>query len=158
MAWHPGGGDKLNQEIFDALAAFINQMDKQTEQITDEFAVPLSCLKALHLADTVISMKELGRRMGCDPSFVTTLADALEERHLATRQPNITDRRAKNLVLTTDGIAMKSRLERMMLGRALWFRLEITEQESFLELVRKMTRSGPPSPAPPTQRRGCGRW
>ena len=52
-------------------------------------------------------MKELGLRMGCDPSFVTTVADALEKRGLARREPSQRDRRSKNLVLTDEGVALR---------------------------------------------------
>ena len=139
MAWYPDLGNMLNQDIFDALATFITQAQQRAEQIADEFAMPLFCLKAVHLADATISMKELGTRMGYDPSYVTMIANTLEERGLAKREPNAADRRAKHLVLTADGLEMKGRLEQAMLGQAPWSRLEPTEQRSLLALVRKMS-------------------
>ena len=57
-----------------------------------------------------MTMKELGLRMGCDPSFVTTVADALEKHGLARREPSQRDRRSKNLVLTHEGAALRLRL------------------------------------------------
>jgi hypothetical protein len=92
MAWCPDRGNKLNQDIFDALAACTSQARERADQIADEFAMPLSCLKALHLTDAVVSMKELGKRIGCDPSFVTVIADTLQERGLAKREPHAVPR------------------------------------------------------------------
>ena len=57
-----------------------------------------------------MTMKELGQRMGCDPSFVTTIADALEKHGLARREPSLRDRRSKNLVLTDEGATLRQRL------------------------------------------------
>ena len=55
-------------------------------------------------------MKELAQQMGCDASFVTTIADTLERHGFARREPSQRDRRVKNLVLTPEGIAAKERL------------------------------------------------
>ncbi len=54
-----------------------------------------------------MAMKELGKRMHCDPSFVTLVADMLEKRGLALREPHPADRRVKNIVLTDEGLALK---------------------------------------------------
>jgi DNA-binding MarR family transcriptional regulator len=43
---------------------------------------------ALFKLETPMTMKELGLRMGCDPSFVTSIADALEKHGLARREPS----------------------------------------------------------------------
>ena len=73
----PNGGE-LNQDIFDALAGLCPQLLKRAGAIADQHALPLSCVKAVHLLGTPLSMKELARRMHCDPSFVTVTADTLE--------------------------------------------------------------------------------
>lgn len=132
-------GSKLDQEIFDALAALITQMLTQAEKVADSFAVPAFCAKALHLLDASMAMKELGRRMGCDPSFVTAIADTLEKRGLAMREPGAGDRRIKNLVLTAEGLEVKRRLEAELLALMPWTRvLDLAERECFLGLIRKM--------------------
>ena len=65
-------------------------------------------------------MKELGLRMHCDPSFVTSIADMLEKRGLAVREPDPADRRVKRLVLTSAGLDMKHQMEQAMLARLPW--------------------------------------
>ncbi|HEX7099678.1 MAG TPA: MarR family transcriptional regulator [Acidimicrobiia bacterium] len=58
---------------------------------------------ALLLLDESMPMNELARRIGCDPSYVTVIADRLEELGLANRHPWPQDRRVKQLVLTEKG-------------------------------------------------------
>ena len=48
---------------------------------------------ALHALDEPMSMSALADRLGIDASYVTTIADQLEERGLIERQPHPTDRR-----------------------------------------------------------------
>ena len=64
-------------------------------------------------------MKELGQRMHCDPSFVTSIADMMEKRGLAVRESDPADRRVKRLVLTA-GLDMRRQVEQAMLERSPW--------------------------------------
>jgi DNA-binding MarR family transcriptional regulator len=50
-----------------------------------------------------ISMGEMARGIGCDPSYITALVDDLADRGLATRAPDPVDRRVKIIVLTAQG-------------------------------------------------------
>jgi len=150
VAWFPNGNE-LDQDIFDALTEFFTELVRRGETLAEEFGVPAFCVKAIHRLDTSVTMKELGRRMHCDPSFVTIIADALEERGLARREANAADRRTKNLVLTPEGFELKARLERAMLDQMPWSRaLDASERASFLSMMRKMNvvlagRSTPPA-------------
>src|SRR6476659_2900104 len=85
---------------------------------------------------------ELGQRMACDPSFVTSIADALEKHGLARREPSLRDRRSKNIVLTPEGEAVRERLYREILSQAPWCTaLDTGERRCLLGLMRKMLRS-----------------
>ncbi len=53
-----------------------------------------------------ISMGDMARGLGCDPSYITALVDDLDARGLATREPNPVDRRVKIIVLTEAGRAL----------------------------------------------------
>jgi DNA-binding MarR family transcriptional regulator len=68
--------------------------------------------KALHELDLEqpISMRELARRLGADPSNVTGLIDRLEARGLVERRPDPNDRRIKGLALTSTGAKLRQRL------------------------------------------------
>jgi MarR family transcriptional regulator, organic hydroperoxide resistance regulator len=150
MAWCPDG-DQLDQEIFDAMAEFLGQLLQRGENLAEQFGVPLFCLKALHRLGTSVTMKELGKQMRCDPSFVTMIADTLEERGLARREPNPTDRRLKNLVLTSDGLELKRRLEGALVAQMPWSHaLDVKERAHLLELIRKMTNAAAATSTPPS--------
>lgn len=148
--WCPGG-DKLDQDIFDAMTEFIAQMIQRGEQLSQRYDVPVSCIKALRRLDTPVAMKDLGHRLHCDPSFITMIADALEQRGLAKRESNPADRRIKNLALTDRGVELKARMEQEVLGQMPWTQaLDRSEREQFLVLVRKMCRTEAATSAAPT--------
>jgi DNA-binding MarR family transcriptional regulator len=152
VTWCPEG-DKLDQDIFDALSEFVVQLLRHGENLAGQFGVPVFCIKALHRLDAPVTMKELGRRMHCDPSFVTMIADTLEQRGLARREPNAADRRIKNLVLTEDGLALKARIERALLDQMPWASaLDLPERKAMLAMFRKMNAAiaQPPVPSAPS--------
>jgi DNA-binding MarR family transcriptional regulator len=156
MAWCPNGS-KLDQDIADALSEFFTHMLERAEAVASEFGVPVFAVKALHQLHEPVTMKELGRRLHVDPSFVTMIADMLEKHGLARREPNSADRRLKNLVLTPEGFELKSRLEQAMLGRMPWCEcLDPDEKSSFLSMTRKMNvvLAGGPAPRPRGEQAG----
>ena len=53
--------------------------------------------------DDGVSMGEMAKGLGCDPSYVTALVDDLDERGLARREPAPYDRRVKIVALTDEG-------------------------------------------------------
>jgi DNA-binding MarR family transcriptional regulator len=57
-----------------------------------------------------MTMRDLAERMSCEPSNATFVVDKLEKQGLLERRPHPTDRRAKHLVLTTEGAALRERL------------------------------------------------
>ena len=67
-----------------------------------------------HLEDPC-HMGALGDRMGIDKSYVTAIADSLEKSGLVERQADPNDGRARNLVLTEEGRAVRVRFEQEML-------------------------------------------
>lgn len=69
-------------------------------------------MKALFVLspDESVRMGDLAEHLSCDASYVTSLADALEERGLAERHPHPTDRRVKTLVLSPAGVVAKQQL------------------------------------------------
>ncbi|MFE4636096.1 MarR family winged helix-turn-helix transcriptional regulator [Streptomyces sp. NPDC056773] len=57
-----------------------------------------------------MTMRELAERMSCEPSNATFVVDKLEKQLLIERHPHPTDRRARQLVLTPEGTALRARL------------------------------------------------
>jgi DNA-binding MarR family transcriptional regulator len=68
------------------------------------------------LPDDPPSLGDLARHMHCDASYVTALADRLEERGFAERRVSASDRRVKELVATPAGLAARDRLRRAYLA------------------------------------------
>jgi DNA-binding MarR family transcriptional regulator len=141
----------LNRDILDAFGALVKQLTVLGQSIAESFGVPPSDLLALVKLDGVLTMKELAQRMGCDASFITAVADTLEQHGLARREPGQRDRRVKNLVLTPDGIAAKERLMAELAARMPWCNaLDDAERQCFLGLLKKMLSS--PCPGADTGR------
>jgi DNA-binding MarR family transcriptional regulator len=147
--------DKLDSEIMDAMGELITGMISKGEQIAQRFGVPAFCLKAMHALESSMAMRDLGKLMHCDPSFVTAIADLLEKRGLARREPNTADRRIKNLVLTTQGATLRAKMEREFVARMPWRVLDQDERVCLLALIRKMTQAAPETASNGTPKAGA---
>lgn len=73
----------------------------------EEFGMTHTDYWALRSVDGPMPMKDLAHCLDIDPSYVTLVADRLEELGLIERQQHPTDRRVKNLVLTAKGKRFK---------------------------------------------------
>jgi MarR family transcriptional regulator, organic hydroperoxide resistance regulator len=134
--------DGLNQQITDTLGELFRHAHDLGQVIAAEFGLTVSDTKALVMLETPMTMKDLGLRMGCDPSFVTSVADALEKHGLARREPSLRDRRSKNIVLTSEGVTLRDRLCSELSARAPWCTtLDTSERRCLLGLMRKMLGS-----------------
>ena len=134
--------DDLNQQITDTMGELFKHAHDMGQVIAAEFGLTMSDTKALIMLETPMTMKDLGLRMGCDPSFVTSVADALEKHGLARREPSLRDRRSKNIVLTPEGVTLRDRLWTELSSRAPWCTtLDVSERRCLLWLMRKMVRS-----------------
>ena len=134
--------EQLNQQISDTMPELFKHFHELGQRIATEFGMNGSDAIALLKLDAPMTMKELGQRMACDPSFITTVADSLEKHGLARREPSLQDRRSKNIVLTPEGEAVRERLFREITTRAPWCTaLDTGERRCLLGLMRKMLRS-----------------
>ena len=126
-------------EILDLLGELIAQAKTHLQTVLRPYELAPPFAMALRLIESSISMKELGIKVRCDPSFVTAIADALEERGLARREIDPVDRRIKNLVLTEKGEALRAELERDFFSDLPGIRrLDEHDREVFLGLLRRM--------------------
>lgn len=135
---HPGDAD---MQIMDSAAELFGFLTAEGERIAQRLGVPVFFLKALHMLDHPMAMKDLGRRMHCDPSFVTGIADMLEKRGLAAREPDPADRRVKRLVLTPAGTQLKEQVESEVAARLPWRQaLPPAERDCLLGHITAMLR------------------
>lgn len=115
------------------------QVRDHFESHVAKFGLPGPCAKALRVIDGAVSMKELGSRIHCDASFVTAIADMLEERGLARREVDADDRRIKKLVLTEKGLELRARVvEELFSDVPLIRTLEAGERDTLLALLQRM--------------------
>ena len=61
-----------------------------------------------------VSMGEMARGIGVDPSYITALVDDLDTRGLARREPAPYDRRVKIIVLTEAGRAVAADIDQVL--------------------------------------------
>ena len=139
MTTQPVDEQSQTWEVADCFFELMGRIIRSGEALAQELGVPMPFVKALHMLGSPLAMKELGRRMHCDASFVTLVADMLEKRGLARREPHPADRRVKNLVLTEDGVALKQKIETELTARMPWNQaLTSDERSQLLALIRKM--------------------
>jgi MarR family transcriptional regulator, organic hydroperoxide resistance regulator len=131
--------DELNQQITDTLTDLIRQAHDLGQGVAATFGLAGSDAIALVKLEAPMTMKELGQKMGCDPSFITSVADALEQHGLARREPSQRDRRSKNIVLTPEGVKVRGLICAELAARAPWCTmLDTSERRCLLTLMRKM--------------------
>jgi len=146
MADAPGTGN-VNRDIVNALGDLVKRAGTIAQSIAALFGIAPSDLLALFKLDEVMTMKELAQRMACDASFITGVADTLERRGLVRREPSPRDRRAKNLVLTPEGVAAKERMLKELAVKMPWcYALNDKECHVFLGLLQKMLAAEPQRP------------
>ena len=91
-----------------------------------------------------LRMGDLAEHWGCDASYVTSLADGLQERGLAERQVHPTDRRVKTIVLTPEGRIRRERaLELLSRPPSAFAVLSGTEQRQLRDLLQKLAAADP---------------
>lgn len=118
------------------LSAMMIDIAEQSKADFAEIAASLGLhvilARAIALLDTPAPMRDLAESLACDRSYITGIADQLEERGLVERIPG-TDRRVKLLQLTDEGAAVRDRLAESVADRALVMRRLTNEQRANLK-------------------------
>ena len=109
----PGPDARRDRARLEESGALSRALITTAELVKASFAAAVEPLGIpVHLARAVVMLEEpcvmsaLAERLACDRSYVTTLADQLEDRGLAERVPG-RDRRVKHLALTAKGDALR---------------------------------------------------
>jgi DNA-binding MarR family transcriptional regulator len=88
-----------------------------------------------------MTLRELSDRMSCEPSNATFIADKLEQRGLIERHAHPQDRRAKQLVLTHEGQALREQLLNLLTSDSPLANLSPQEQETLRDLLLRARTS-----------------
>jgi DNA-binding MarR family transcriptional regulator len=132
---------ELNTRVADAFIDMLRCLGSLGSQIGAEYGLHGSDAMALHKLDHPVTMKEFAQALGCDASFVTLIADSLERRGLARREPSLQDRRRKNLVLTEKGNELRDQIVRETAQRMPWASLDKSERECLLSMLVRMVET-----------------
>jgi DNA-binding MarR family transcriptional regulator len=108
----------LAEEAFDRLRRIASEGEHVERMAALGLRMKLSpgvikTLMRLAKADGV-SMGEMARAVGVDPSYITALVDDLDERGLARREAAPDDRRVKVIVLTDAGRAVADEIDAVL--------------------------------------------
>src|SRR5437763_17209966 len=83
--------EQLNQLSSDKFPELFKLFHELGQRIAVQFGFNGSDAIALITLDAPLTMKELGQRMGCDASVITTSAASQEKHGLARRHPPLRD-------------------------------------------------------------------
>ncbi|MGW0195048.1 MarR family winged helix-turn-helix transcriptional regulator [Nonomuraea sp. NPDC003201] len=126
------------------LCGLVGALAKQIEGHIRERAVALdlTAAQAVALRELTgpMTMRDLADRMSCEPSNATFVVDRLEEQGIVERRPHPGDRRAKQLVLTSEGVALRERLIDLLTEGSPLARLTSEEQAALNDLLTRVVR------------------
>ncbi|MEV0229921.1 MarR family transcriptional regulator [Nonomuraea sp. NPDC050786] len=121
------------------LCGLVNALARQIEGHVRERAgaLNLTTAQAVALRELTgpLTMRDLADRMGCEPSNATFVVDRLEEQGIVERRPHPNDRRAKQLVLTAEGVALRERLLALLTEDSPLAKITLQEQAALNDLL-----------------------
>jgi DNA-binding MarR family transcriptional regulator len=114
-------------------------------EIAHKFGVTPPLLGALRFLEQPQTMGRMAELLHCDPSNITGIVDALEDRNLAERKPSEADRRVKVVELTVPGEKLRARSIEEMYKPPAWIEgLSAADQRKLRDILR---RAGDEPPA-----------
>ncbi|QCX79544.1 putative HTH-type transcriptional regulator YusO [Streptomyces sp. YIM 121038] len=123
------------------VCGLVNALARRIETHVREHATALGLTApqavALRELTGPLTLRELAQRMSCEPSNATFVSDRLEEQGLVERRPHPSDRRAKQLVLTPRGTALRERLMASLSKESPLSALSDREQDTLHELLTR---------------------
>jgi DNA-binding MarR family transcriptional regulator len=107
-------------------------------EIAHKVGVTPSILGALRFLEHPQPMGRMAELLHCDPSNVTGIVDALEERSLAKRKPSEVDRRVKVVELTVSGKKLRARSIEEMYKPPAWIEsLSAADQRKLRDVLKR---------------------
>jgi DNA-binding MarR family transcriptional regulator len=113
-------------------------------EIAHKLGVTPPLLGALRFLEQPQTMGRMAELLHCDPSNVTGIVDALEDRNLAERKPSEVDRRIKVVELTGPGEKLRARAIEEMYKPPAWIEdLSVTDQRALRDILRRVGAKRP---------------
>ena len=137
---------QASSEVLDLLETLGKRHRAHAMQALDEFDLTFPLAGALHELERPCPMSVLAERLACDASYITGIADRLEERGLAERRPDPDDRRVKQLMLTDAGRSLHDELRASIRSRhPILEHLDEEDRRQLAVLLRKALGDDRPS-------------
>lgn len=136
----PTAADPALVETWQQVMSLVLQQRFKWAEIASQLGITQADLRALLSIDPrrPPSMRELAVAMNCDPSYITAMIDDLERAGLATRQPSLSDRRVKTVVLTPRGAAaLRTARDGLLAPPPQLAQLSRTQQQQLARLLQQ---------------------
>jgi len=136
------GGEDLAAEAWGLLIPLV--YPPRFIEIAHKLGVTPPILGALRFLEQPQTMGRMAELLHCDPSNVTGIVDALEERNLAERKPSAGDRRVKVVELTGPGKDLRARSVEEMYKPPAWIEaLSAADQRKLRDILKRAGDSSP---------------
>ncbi|MFF3375262.1 MarR family winged helix-turn-helix transcriptional regulator [Streptomyces sp. NPDC002680] len=101
----PRRPDPLTLEVVDLIGAVVARYHQEYEEAATQHSLTGAQARLLSLLSLgPLPMRQLARKLRCEPSNVTGIVDRLESRDLVERRPDPSDRRVKLAACTEEGV------------------------------------------------------
>lgn len=129
-------------DLVDLLFTVMPMVADHVHERLESYGITTTDYWAMRSVEGPMPMKDLATCMDIDPSYVTVVADRLEELGFIERQPHPTDRRVKNLVLTAKGRRFKRVVpDKLWSGETMFSTLTAEDRTRLTDILMKVAAS-----------------
>ncbi|WP_081235796.1 MarR family winged helix-turn-helix transcriptional regulator [Streptomyces viridosporus] len=134
--------DALTLEVVELIGAVVARYHEEYEEAAAGHALTGAQARLLSLLSLEpLPMRQLARRLKCEPSNVTGIVDRLEARGLVERRPDPADRRVKLAAATAEGRRVaRSLQDSLRFAREPLAGLAEEERVALRDALRRMLR------------------
>ncbi|MEU4347543.1 MarR family transcriptional regulator [Streptomyces sp. NPDC023838] len=132
--------DPLTLEVVELIGSVVARYHEEYERAAGEHALTGAQARVLGLLSLEpVAMRQIARKLKCEPSNVTGMIDRLEARGLVERRPDPADRRVKLAAATPEGRRTAARLrDSLDFAREPLAELSAQERTVLRDLLRRM--------------------
>ncbi|WP_406281299.1 MarR family transcriptional regulator [Nocardia sp. NBC_00881] len=135
---------ELDRDVCKLVHRFTHRLDVHVRRVAEQLELTPSQVIALRELSEPITARELAGRMSCEPSNATFVLDRLEQQDLIRREPHPSDRRAKQIVLTSAGQRRREDALELLGANSPLTSLTETQQQALRDLLSRMTSAPQP--------------
>ncbi|WP_433476728.1 MarR family winged helix-turn-helix transcriptional regulator [Spirillospora sp. CA-142024] len=130
--------ERMERDVCKLVHKFAQRLDVNVRHIADDLGMTATQVVALRELSEPITARELANRMVCEASNATFVIDRLERQGLVERRPHPSDRRAKQIVLTPEGVRARADVLERLDTHSPLTPLTPDQQESLRDLLQAL--------------------